>query len=142
MAPCPSIKRTDAGCPACPCRLSPSGPGVPAACCAARHFHHVKPHHPVSSFLQVLVYNFADLRLLHAIETLSNPSGLLALNPSADSAVLACPGLHAGQVGGCRCRWRCVFEQQAVGHSLATHTIPHPACPRLPRTNVGSGARI
>lgn len=47
---------------------------------------------------KVLVYNFADLRLLHAIETLSNPSGLLALNPSADSAVLACPGLHAGQV--------------------------------------------
>jgi hypothetical protein len=52
---------------------------------------------------KVLVYNFADLRLLHAIETLSNPAGLLALSPSADSAVLACPGLHAGQVG----RWRC-----------------------------------
>ncbi|KAI3432614.1 hypothetical protein D9Q98_004160 [Chlorella vulgaris] len=47
---------------------------------------------------KVLVYNFADLRLLHAIETLSNPSGLLALCPSADAAVLACPGLHAGQV--------------------------------------------
>ena len=55
---------------------------------------------------QVLVYNFADLRLLHAIETLSNPAGLLALSPSADSAVLACPGLHAGQVG----RWKhCCF---------------------------------
>jgi hypothetical protein len=40
----------------------------------------------------------ADLRLLHAIETLSNPQGLLALTPSADAAVLACPGLHAGQV--------------------------------------------
>ncbi len=51
---------------------------------------------------QVLVYNFADLRLLHAIETLSNPAGLLALSPSADSAVLACPGLHAGQVS----RWQ------------------------------------
>ena len=47
---------------------------------------------------KVLVYNFADLRLLHAIETLSNPAGLMALSPSADSAVLACPGLHAGQV--------------------------------------------
>lgn len=51
---------------------------------------------------KVLVYNFADLRLLHAIETLSNPTGLLALSPSADAAVLACPGLHAGQVRGAR----------------------------------------
>ncbi|KAL4423750.1 hypothetical protein ABPG75_001051 [Micractinium tetrahymenae] len=47
---------------------------------------------------RVLVYNFADLRLLHTIETLTNPSGLLALSPSADAAVLACPGLHPGQV--------------------------------------------
>ncbi|KAL4446321.1 hypothetical protein ABPG77_003128 [Micractinium sp. CCAP 211/92] len=47
---------------------------------------------------RVLVYNFADLRLLHTIETLSNPNGLLTLSPSADAAVLACPGLHPGQV--------------------------------------------
>lgn len=46
----------------------------------------------------MLVYNFADLRLLHTIETLSNPAGLLALSPSADQTVLACPGLHVGQV--------------------------------------------
>ena len=52
-----------------------------------------------AKIVQVLVYNFADLRLLHAIETLDNPSGLLALSPSADAAVMACPGLHAGQVG-------------------------------------------
>lgn len=44
------------------------------------------------------MYNFADLRLLHAIETLSNPGGLLSLSPSADAAVLACPGLQPGQV--------------------------------------------
>lgn len=51
---------------------------------------------------KVLVYNFADLRLLHSIETLSNPGGLLAMSPSADQTVLACPGLHVGQVGsGC-----------------------------------------
>lgn len=47
---------------------------------------------------KVLVYNFADLRLLHSIETLSNPSGLLALSAAADHTVLACPGLHSGQV--------------------------------------------
>ena len=48
---------------------------------------------------KVLVYNFADLRLLHSIETLSNPSGLLALSPVSDQTVLACPGLNVGQVG-------------------------------------------
>lgn len=47
---------------------------------------------------KVLVYNFADLRLMHTIETLSNPAGLLAVSPSADHAVLACLGLHGGQV--------------------------------------------
>lgn len=47
---------------------------------------------------QVLVYHFADLRLMHSIETLSNPGGLLALSAAPDHTVLACPGLHAGQV--------------------------------------------
>ena len=44
------------------------------------------------------MYNFADLRLLHSIETLSNPSGLLALSAEASNTVLACPGLHQGEV--------------------------------------------
>lgn len=48
---------------------------------------------------KVLVYNFADLKLLHSIETMSNPAGLVALSPSAERTVLACPGLHLGQVG-------------------------------------------
>jgi hypothetical protein len=47
---------------------------------------------------QVLVYNFADLRLLHSIETLSNPTGIIALSAAAEQTTLACPGLHAGQV--------------------------------------------
>ncbi|KAJ9508692.1 hypothetical protein QJQ45_027976 [Haematococcus lacustris] len=47
---------------------------------------------------KVLVYNFADLKLVHQIETLANPRGLLALSSAADSTVLACPGLHTGQV--------------------------------------------
>jgi WD repeat-containing protein 45 len=46
----------------------------------------------------VLVYNFADLRLLHSIETLSNPTGIIALSAAAEQTTLACPGLHAGQV--------------------------------------------
>ncbi|CAG9463332.1 unnamed protein product [Pedinophyceae sp. YPF-701] len=46
---------------------------------------------------KALVYNFADLRLLHQIETIDNAEGLLALSAGA-STVLACPGLHKGQV--------------------------------------------
>ena len=48
--------------------------------------------------MQVLVYNFADLRLLHSIETLSNLSGLMSFSAQPEHTVLACPGLHAGQV--------------------------------------------
>mmetsp|Transcript_33440 Transcript_33440/g.73944 ORF Transcript_33440/g.73944 Transcript_33440/m.73944 type:complete len:382 (+) Transcript_33440:4009-5154(+) len=47
---------------------------------------------------KVLVYNFADLKLLHQIETLANPRGLVAVSSAAESTVLACPGLHIGQV--------------------------------------------
>eukprot|EP00877_Chromochloris_zofingiensis_P013096 jgi/Chrzof1/803/Cz01g29120.t1 len=47
---------------------------------------------------KVLVYNFADLKLLNQIETLANTKGLVAVSSSAESTVLACPGLHTGQV--------------------------------------------
>eukprot|EP00899_Mesostigma_viride_P008604 jgi/Mesvir1/17745/Mv05600-RA.1 len=47
---------------------------------------------------KVYVYNFADLRLLQQIETVANPDGLCALSPASNSTVLACPGLHRGQV--------------------------------------------
>lgn len=46
---------------------------------------------------KVYVYNFADLQLLHQIETYSNPRGLVALSPSSNT-VLAAPGLKAGSV--------------------------------------------
>ncbi|KAJ7524540.1 hypothetical protein O6H91_17G010400 [Diphasiastrum complanatum] len=47
---------------------------------------------------KIYVYNFADLKLLHQIETIANPKGLCALSPASNSSVLACPGLHKGQV--------------------------------------------
>mmetsp|Transcript_4908 Transcript_4908/g.6669 ORF Transcript_4908/g.6669 Transcript_4908/m.6669 type:complete len:362 (-) Transcript_4908:85-1170(-) len=47
---------------------------------------------------KVYVYNFADLKLLHQIETLANPRGLCALSPNAAYLTLACPGLHKGEV--------------------------------------------
>lgn len=47
---------------------------------------------------KVLVYGFADLRLAASAETAANPRGLLALAAGPDAELLACPGLHAGQV--------------------------------------------
>ncbi|EPS57155.1 hypothetical protein M569_17666, partial [Genlisea aurea] len=47
---------------------------------------------------KIFVYNFADLKLLHQIETIANPKGLCAISQSADSFVLVCPGWTKGQV--------------------------------------------
>ncbi|XP_043697997.1 autophagy-related protein 18c-like [Telopea speciosissima] len=47
---------------------------------------------------RIYVYNFMDLKLLHQIETLANPRGLCCLSHHSNTSVLACPGLHRGQV--------------------------------------------
>jgi len=47
---------------------------------------------------KVYVYNFADLKPLHQIETVSNVKGLCALCPNSTHSVLACPGLQRGYV--------------------------------------------
>ncbi|GMI66578.1 autophagy 18a, PEROXISOME UNUSUAL POSITIONING 2 [Hibiscus trionum] len=47
---------------------------------------------------KIFVYNFADLKLLHQIETIANPKGLCAVSQGAGSLVLICPGLQKGQV--------------------------------------------
>ncbi|CAN1197970.1 Autophagy-related protein 18a, partial [Linum perenne] len=47
---------------------------------------------------KIFVYNFADLKLLHQIETISNPKGLCAVSHGSGSLVLVCPGLQKGQV--------------------------------------------
>lgn len=47
---------------------------------------------------KIYVYNFQDLKLLHQIETLSNPRGLCCLSHHANTSVLACPGLYRGQI--------------------------------------------
>lgn len=47
---------------------------------------------------KIFVYNFADLKLLHQIETIANPKGLCAVSQGAGSMVLVCPGLQKGQV--------------------------------------------
>ncbi|XP_057475172.1 autophagy-related protein 18c-like isoform X2 [Actinidia eriantha] len=47
---------------------------------------------------KIYVYNFTDLKLLHQIETLSNPRGLCCLSHMLNTSVLACLGLRRGQV--------------------------------------------
>lgn len=47
---------------------------------------------------KIFMYNFADLKLLHQIETIANPKGLCAVSQVTGSLVLVCPGLQKGQV--------------------------------------------
>ncbi|GAB2220253.1 hypothetical protein Droror1_Dr00007897 [Drosera rotundifolia] len=47
---------------------------------------------------KVFVYNFADLKLLHQIETVSNSKGLCAVSQSAGNLILVCLGPQKGQV--------------------------------------------
>ncbi|CAD6235060.1 unnamed protein product [Miscanthus lutarioriparius] len=47
---------------------------------------------------KIFVYNFADLKLVHQIETAPNPKGLCAVSQQPGSIVLVCPGAHKGQV--------------------------------------------
>ncbi|VAH57411.1 unnamed protein product [Triticum turgidum subsp. durum] len=47
---------------------------------------------------KIYVYNFTDLKMLHQIETLSNPKGLCCLSHHSNTSVLACPGLSQGHV--------------------------------------------
>lgn len=49
---------------------------------------------------RVLIYNFADLRLIYQWETIHNGNGLLAVSSQVDNTVVACPGVHVGQVWG------------------------------------------
>ncbi|KAI7757144.1 hypothetical protein M8C21_029497 [Ambrosia artemisiifolia] len=47
---------------------------------------------------KVLVYNFADLKLLSQIETFANPKGLCEVSQGTGNFVLVCLGLQKGQV--------------------------------------------
>mmetsp|Transcript_31665 Transcript_31665/g.102470 ORF Transcript_31665/g.102470 Transcript_31665/m.102470 type:complete len:376 (-) Transcript_31665:105-1232(-) len=47
---------------------------------------------------RIYVYNFADLNLLHTIETISNPRGLCSLCADSRACVIACCGLQKGHV--------------------------------------------
>ena len=47
---------------------------------------------------KIYVYNFADLTMLHHIETVDNPRGLCSLSPGNSAAVLACPATQRGRV--------------------------------------------
>ncbi|MBA0583921.1 hypothetical protein Gorai_014760 [Gossypium raimondii] len=48
---------------------------------------------------KIFVYNFADLKLLHQIETIANLKGLCVVSQGVKSLVLVCPGLQKGLDG-------------------------------------------
>ena len=47
---------------------------------------------------RIYVYNFADLRLIDAIDTYFNPKGICALCPDPSISVLATPDKHKGHI--------------------------------------------
>ncbi|XP_065853850.1 autophagy-related protein 18a-like [Euphorbia lathyris] len=47
---------------------------------------------------KICVYNFADLKVLHQIETFMNPNGLCEISNTSSPMVLACPGIQKGQI--------------------------------------------
>lgn len=79
-------------------RLGHATPKRPFHCVQVRAVRLRRDRVVVALEHKVLVYNFADFKLLHQIETLANPKGLVAISSSAEMTVLACPGLHTGQV--------------------------------------------
>lgn len=47
---------------------------------------------------RIYVYNFADLRLIDAIDTCFNPKGICAMSPDPNISVLATPDKQKGSV--------------------------------------------
>jgi len=72
---------------------------------------------------RVYVYNFADLQLLHQLETCENPRGLCALSPSVNNTVLACPGPRPGFVHVELYDSKQIVEFQAHENTLSQITL-------------------
>lgn len=71
------------------------------------------------------MYNFADLSLLHQIDTLANKSGLCAVSCEPKPLVLACPGIHKGQASVTRHSSRSSLLWLSAGEAAATHAAAH-----------------
>lgn len=68
---------------------------------------------------RVYVYNFADLRLIDAIDTCNNPKGICALNTETNNAVLATPDREKGSVRVSLCDKSAIHTIQAHQGALA-----------------------
>lgn len=66
---------------------------------------------------QVYIYNFERLELLHKHETVPNPKGLIALSPSAENCVVACPSVQKGVVR--------VEKHDATGNKKSNFVTAH-----------------
>ena len=63
---------------------------------------------------RIYVYNFADLRLIDAIDTCYNPKGICALSPDPNVSVLATPDKIKGQV-------KITIYEKNNNHVIAAH---------------------
>jgi len=61
---------------------------------------------------KIYVYNFADLKVLHQIETWRNVKGICGLSQAPNHLVLACPGTNRTQVGGKETYFPCLMCQE------------------------------
>jgi WD40 repeat protein len=64
---------------------------------------------------RIYVYNFADLRLIDAIDTCLNPKGLCALSSDPNISVLATPDKNKGSV-------KVTIYEKNLTHVIAAHT--------------------
>ncbi|RHY33521.1 hypothetical protein DYB32_001595, partial [Aphanomyces invadans] len=83
-----------------------------------------RDRYATSAARHIYVYNFADLKLMDHIETITNPKGLCALCPSSTNTVLACPGVSRGTV---RIE---LYDQRKTtlitAHEAELSQVPHP----------------
>lgn len=45
---------------------------------------------------QLFIYDISNMKLLHTIDTIPNPSAIVALSPSSDNCYIACQPLRSG----------------------------------------------
>jgi WD40 repeat protein len=63
---------------------------------------------------RIYVYNFADLRLIDAIDTCYNPKGICALSADPNISVLATPDKNKGYV-------KVTIYEKTNTHTIAAH---------------------
>lgn len=88
---------------------------------------------------KIYVYNFADLKVLHQIETWRNVKGICGLSQAPNHLVLACPGTNRTQVGGTPKSLASIIKEvgmpclRVLPAQPCTDCMSHPSYKRVPR---------